>query len=179
MFDPKERKKGNYMNKKIKIMVFTEGTLIMHANALNKKRKDIVDQVKKRDTSVHNFQTYIPIGSAPKKLKLWTSQSIDLIYLTSRTKQNQIDQIKDVLIKYNFPKAKLLFRKPDQNYSDVVEKEEPDILIEDDCESIGGKKEMAITYVKPLIRSKIKSIPVKEFEGIDHLSDKVEDLFNV
>jgi len=167
------------MNKKIKLMVFTEGTIIMHSNAANKKRKDIINQVKKRDTSVHNFQTYIPIGSAPKKLKQWASQSIDLIYLTSRTKQNQIDQIKDVLIKYNFPKGKLLFRKIDQNYSDVVEKEEPDILIEDDCESIGGKKEMAITYVKPLIRSKIKSIPIKEFDGIDYLPNKVEDLFYI
>jgi len=160
-------------------MVFTEGTIIMHNNAFNKKRKDIIDQVKKRDTSVHDFKTYIPIGNASKKLKLWSTQSIDLIYLTSRKKQNQIDQIRDVLIKYNFPKGKLLFRKQNEEYKDVVEKETPDVLIEDNCESMGGKKEMAITHVRLLIKNKIKSIPIREFEGIDHLPEKVEDLFYI
>jgi hypothetical protein len=167
------------MNKKIKMMVFTEGTIIMHSNALNKRRKDIVDQVKKRDRSVHDFKSYIPIGCAPKKLKIWEKQSIDLIYLTSRKKQDEVNQIKDVLKKYDFPNGKLMFRKKDQEYKDVAEKEEPDILIEDDCESIGGKSEMAITFIKPLIQSKIKSIPLKEFQGIDQLPDKVDDLFYV
>lgn len=45
----------------------------------------------------------------------------------------------------------------------------PDILIEDDCESIGGEKEMVYPHIKDELKSKIKSIVVKEFEGIDHL----------
>ncbi len=52
----------------------------------------------------------------------------------------------------------------------------PDVLIEDDCESIGGAGEMVITHVKPEIKTKIKSFAVKEFEGIDHLPDKVFEL---
>jgi len=52
----------------------------------------------------------------------------------------------------------------------------PDILIENDCESIGGQKEMTITFVKPRVKQKIKSIVVKEFQGIDHLPDSINSL---
>ena len=49
-------------------------------------------------------------------------------------------------------------------------------MIEDDCESIGGEKEMTITFVKSEIKQKIKSIIIKEFNGIDHLPDNVEEI---
>ena len=49
-------------------------------------------------------------------------------------------------------------------------------LIEDDCESIGGEKEMTITFVKPEIKQKIKSIVVKEFSRIDDLPNEVSNL---
>ena len=52
----------------------------------------------------------------------------------------------------------------------------PNFLVEDDCESIGGINEMVITNVKPEIKKKIKSIPIKEFGGIDYLPDKVSKL---
>jgi hypothetical protein len=42
-------------------------------------------------------------------------------------------------------------------------------LIEDDCESIGGEKEMVYPYIKKELKSKIKSVIIKEFEGIDNL----------
>lgn len=66
-------------------------------------------------------------------------------------------------------------REPDDDYIDVVERilPLPDILIEDDCESIGGEKEMAYSSLKPELRTKIKSIPVKEFFGIDDLPDEL------
>ena len=52
----------------------------------------------------------------------------------------------------------------------------PDILIEDDCESIGGEKEMTITFIKPEVRQKIKSVVIKEFGGIDYLPDDFQEL---
>ena len=52
----------------------------------------------------------------------------------------------------------------------------PDFLIEDDCESIGGEKEMTITFIKPEIKEKIKSVVVKEFGGIDYLPDNLDEL---
>lgn len=51
----------------------------------------------------------------------------------------------------------------------------PDVLVEDDCESIGAEQ---ITYpqIRPDLRSCIKSIVVPEFGGIDHLPDSLRDL---
>jgi len=49
-------------------------------------------------------------------------------------------------------------------------------LIEDDCESIGGMEEMTIINIKPDLKKKIKSVVVKEFEGIDHLPDDLKNL---
>ncbi len=38
---------------------------------------------------------------------------------------------------------------------------------------------MTITYVRKGIREKIKSIVVKEFGGIDHLPDNLDELKNI
>ena len=54
-----------------------------------------------------------------------------------------------------------------EQYSEIVEQLKPDILIEDDCKSIGGQKEWCITNVKDELKVKIKSVIVPEFEGID------------
>lgn len=98
------------------------------------------------------------------------------MYLTSRRKPDEIKQIQSVLKKFKFPEGQLLFRRKKEEYKDVVERIIPDILVEDDCESIGGIDEMATTHVKPGIKKRIKSVPVKEFGGIDHLPDKISDL---
>ena len=103
-------------------------------------------------------------------------QGAEIVYLTSRRKPKEIKMIQGILDKYEFPKGKLLHREGDENYNDVAERVIPDILIEDDCESIGGEKEMTITFVKPEIKRKIKSICVKEFGGIDHLPDDFHKL---
>jgi len=108
----------------------------------------------------------------------WENDGAKILYLTSRRKPEEIKQIQDVLKKYNFPDGQLLFRQKDEEYKDVVERVIPDILIEDDCESIGGIDEMTITHVKPEIKKKIKFIPVKEFSGIDHLPDKISKLMS-
>jgi hypothetical protein len=47
----------------------------------------------------------------------------------------------------------------------------PGILIEDDCESIGGEPEMTFPQLQPELQASITSIVVKEFGGIDHLPD--------
>jgi hypothetical protein len=156
-----------------KLLIFTEGTILMHKNAKGLKRKDIIKQVKEKETSVKNYFSYIPIRNAVKKLKLWKKQGINIAYLTSRKKKTEIKAIKNVLIKYHFPKGKILSRKTNQSYSKLAEEFKPDILIEDNCESIGGKKEMTITYIKPNIKKNIKHITIKEFGGIDKLPNKL------
>jgi len=160
----------------MKILVFVHGTIIMHKSAEGKTREERVKQVINKDQSVHDYFSYIPIGNAVKKIKSWQSQGAEILYLSSHEITEDVEKDKFVLDKYNFPKGQVFYRQNKETYKNIAEKIIPDVLIEDDCESIGGEKEMTITFVKPEIKKKIKSIIVKEFEGIDHLPDNIDDL---
>jgi|TARA_Y100000294_G_scaffold4445_1_gene4549 hypothetical protein len=160
----------------MKILIFTEGTIIMHKNAVCHTRDEIVQQVENEEKSVPDYKSYVPVGNAVKKLQNWKNDGAEILYLTSRKKSEEIQQIQNVLKKFKFPDGQLLFRQKDEEYKDVAERIVPDALVEDDCESIGGIDEMTITHVKPEIKKKIKSIPIKEFGGIDHLPDKISAL---
>jgi hypothetical protein len=162
----------------MKILIFTEGTIIMHKNAEGLKRKEIIKQVKEKENSVKDYGNYIPIGGSIEKLNLWKKQGAEIVYLTSRKVSQEINQIKQVLKKHNFPKGDLFFRKEGEEYKDVAERINPDVLIEDDCESIGGIKEMTITFIKPKIKKAIKSIQVKEFAGISKLPNNFKSLLD-
>src|SRR3989344_6544125 len=147
------------------ILIFTEGTIIMHKNAVCHTRDEIIKQSKGffglfRDKSIHDYKSYIPIGNAVKKLQNWKKDGAEILYLTSRRKKEEVDQIQNVLKKFNFPDGQLLFRRKNEEYKDIAEGVIPDILVEDDCESIGGINKMTITHIKPEIKNKIKSIPV-------------------
>jgi len=150
----------------------------MHKAGVGLKREEIVKQVENQEASVKDYSNYIPIGNSVKKLESWKKQGAKVFYLTSRKSKTEIAQIKKVLKKYYFPEGELLFRKTNEDYKDVAERIMPDILIEDDCESIGGIKEMTITNVKPEIKKRIKSLAIKEFGGIDNLPDKLDLLYN-
>jgi hypothetical protein len=80
------------------------------------------------------------------------------------------------LLQYKFPGDSIYYRTGREKYKDIVETVRPDILIEDDCRSIGGRWQMAITRVKKDIIPPIRSIVVKEFKGIDYLPDGLDDL---
>ncbi|MCJ7793134.1 MAG: hypothetical protein MUP45_04105 [Candidatus Marinimicrobia bacterium] len=161
----------------MKILTFTEGTILMPLSALGLSRKERVEQSKRKEKKVYDFANHLPIEKAVKKLQTWKNQGVKIFYLTSRTLTTQIKDISNVLKKYQFPDSQnLLYRQKGEKYKDVAEKMMPNILIEDDCESIGGKKEMTYTYIKPKLKKKIKLIAVKEFGGIDHLPDKLEEL---
>ena len=162
----------------MKILIFLHGTTIMHKSAVGHTREEIVKQVVKEDKSVHDYVSYVPVGNAVKKLKIWKKQGAEILYLSSHETIEDIEKDKFVLKKYDFPDGHVLFRQNGEQYKDVAEKIMPDILIEDDCESIGGKDEMTITHVKPELKKKIKSIVVKEFSGIDHLPDKISALLD-
>jgi hypothetical protein len=157
----------------MKIMVFTEGTIIMHRGGIGYTREEISRQVVEKEKSIFDWPSYVPISNAVKKLKIWKNQGAEILYLTSRTRPDEVEGIRGVLKKYDFPVGQLLFRQEGQQYKDVAGNIIPDVLVEDDCESIGGIGEMTITLVKPEIRESIKSITVKEFGGIDHLPDEI------
>ena len=149
------------LDKTIKIMIFTEGTILGPRNIFQH----------------FNHAKYIPIKNSVKLIKSWQQQGAEITYLTSRRKEKHVHEIKDLLLKNHFPGQYLFYREEGQKYKDIVELVIPDILIEDDCRSIGGKWQMTITYVKPEVKDKVKSIIVKEFEGIDNLPLNVTELF--
>lgn len=162
----------------MKILIFLHGTSIMHRSALGKSREDRVRQVRENDPSVVRYEEYIPVGNVIDKINGWLSQGAEITYLSSHRAGADVEKDRYVLKKFNFPSGVVSYRKEGESYSDIAEEIVPDILIEDDCQSIGGKKEMTYTYIDPEIKRKIKSIPVKEFGGIDHLPDDLEDLMN-
>ncbi|NMB69703.1 DUF3850 domain-containing protein [candidate division WWE3 bacterium] len=154
---------------KKKILIFTEGTILMPASGKNLSREERVKQVINNEKSAHDFKGYIPIGNSVQILNEWVKNSCEIYYLTSRTTIDEITDIQNVLIYNRFPSGTLLFRHNGENYSNVAEKLIPDILIEDDCESIGGEIEMTYPNLSPEIKAKIKHYSIKEFGGIDHL----------
>ncbi len=78
-----------------------------------------------------------------------------------------------VLKRCGLPKGVIYHRVPEQNYQNLVEQIQPlpDVLIEDDCESIGGETEMIYPQLSSEAKKKIRLVIIKEFEGIDHLPD--------
>ena len=141
------------------IMLFVEGTIIKPKSWF----------------SLYNHNAYIPIGNAVKIIKAWQQQGANIIYCTSR-KKSQADDIATLLKGYGFVGSSLVSREPKESYKDIVEMLRPDILIEDDCKSIGGAWQMCITKVNKEIGEKILSIVVPEFKGIDNLPADIEQL---
>ena len=112
----------------------------MHKSTENKTREERVKQVINGEPSVHDYTSYVPVGNAVEKLKSWQSQGADIFYLSSHETAEDVEKDKSVLEKYGFPKGQILYRQNGESYKDIAEKNIPDVLIEDDCESIGGGK---------------------------------------
>lgn len=156
--------------------MFTEGTILKHRSGVGRAREEIVKQVQNHESSVRDYDTYVPIGNAVEQLTAWQKQGADLFYLTSRRTPTEIHAIQNVLLRYHFPHGNLEFRKEGESYSDVAERLLPDVIIEDDCESIGGESEMTYPKIRNDIKDNIKSVVVKEFGGIDNLPEKFSEL---
>jgi hypothetical protein len=163
----------------MKIMVFLHGTIIMHKNAIGQTREERVKQVlDRRDGSLTDFASYVPVHNAAKKLQTWQEQGAEIFYLSSHRRAEDVEIDKAILGNHDFPDSQVFFRQSGEQYNDIAERVLPDILVEDDCESIGGEKEMTFPHIKPEQKAKIKSIVVKEFGGIDHLPDDITELMD-
>ena len=162
----------------VKILIFLHGTSIMHRNAKGLAREESIRQVMEGDESINDYASYIPVGNAVEKLHRWKGQGARICYLSSHKNADNVERDKFVLKKYAFPDGQIFYRRNIEEYKDVVERIRPlpDVIIEDDCESIGGKVEMVYPNLRQELKSKIKSIVVKEFGGIDYLPDRISEL---
>ncbi len=163
----------------MRILVFLHGTCIMHKNALGLSREQIIRQIiEDIDESISDFTAYIPIGNVVKKLTSWYNQGAEILYLSSHLTLENVKKDEKVLIKYKFPKGPIFYRNEEKDWNVSIKEAKPDLIIEDDCESIGGKYQMTYPNLEPELRSKISSIVIKEFAGIDHLPDDIRKLTN-
>lgn len=132
----------------MRILVFLAGTTLMHANAAGHSREERVQQVKLRQ-NLGGIESYIPVGDAVRKVRAWQQQGAEIVYLSPA---RRIEQTPDVLARHGFPDGPVAFRSPGETWQDVVARIQPDILIEDDCESIGGEAEMTFPQLQPELR---------------------------
>jgi len=162
----------------MKILVFTEGTLLVHRDWVGLSREEMVSRVKAASGAQESqdWNAQVPVGRAEEKLRAWQRQGADIAYLTSRRKPDEVKVIGEVLHRHKFPAGALYFRGEGERYSDVAARVLPDVLVEDDCESIGGEAEMTYPHIWPELRARIRSVVVPEFGGIDHLPDSLEKL---
>ena len=135
-----------------KIMIFIEGTTFYTRPVL----------------FLFSRYGYRPIGKAREIINALYEQGNE-IYLCSYVRDSRSRFIRKIMDHYGVRYTDILCRNNKESYSDLVEQLCPDILIEDDCSSIGGEKKWCITGVNGVIRANIKSVIVREFGGIDHL----------
>ena len=161
----------------MRLLIFLHGTAIMHPGGIGRTREERVAQVRTgADPALHNYAAYVPVGGAAAKLQSWREQGAHIAYLSSHRHPDDVAKDAFVLQENGFPPGHVLARGPGESYGDVAGQQMPDILIEDDCESIDGAAEITYPQIRPDLRARIKSIIVPEFGGIDHLPDSLDAL---
>jgi hypothetical protein len=150
----------------------------MHPGAVGKGREQRVAQSRSGGgLGLHDFAAYVPIGGAAAKIRAWAEHGAVISYLSSHRDPTDVETDAAVLRRHGFPPGPLLARGPGESYGQVVERAMPDVLVEDDCESI-GREEIAYFQLRPDVSSRIVSIIVPEFGGIDHLPVSLDELMH-
>lgn len=150
----------------------------MHGEGLGVTREELVRQSRERTASVFDLASYVPIGQALPKPWHWQAQGPRIAYLGPSRKPENMAKNEQLLWHLGFPPGTLHHRGPDETYAMVVERVGSDVLIEDDCESIGGAAEMATPHLSPEARTHFKATVVPEFGGIDRLPDDPAQLLS-
>lgn len=97
----------------INILVFTEGTILMHLSGKNVNREERVRQSKmvwiqkikrllKFNTkvvfgSIEDYKNYIPVGNSVEKINKWKEQGVEIFYLTSKKIKNRFRKMNNLL----------------------------------------------------------------------------------
>ncbi len=139
----------------MRILVFTEGTILDDRDG---------------DTE------WKMIGNAPSKLREWRAHGATILYLSSKRNSDSLAKVREALRKGVAPEGELFFRRGNEHYGQTAERAAPDVIVEDDCASIGGQAEMTYPKLGSDSKAKIKSVVIPEWGGIDHLPDEPRKL---
>ena len=118
-----------------------------------------------------------PVASegAVEKLRAWDRAGAEIVYLSARRTPEGQREDADALERLGFPRGRVLSRANGESYGDVAARERPDVVVEDDCESIGAA-EMTYPQLPAELRARVRSVVVPEFGGLAHLSDDPRQL---
>lgn len=156
--------------------MFLHGTTIMHAAGLGRARTERVRQVLDAHPTVADFASYVPIENAPQTLAEWVRQGAEIVYLSSHRRPEGVAADRLVLRRYGFPTGAVVFRTREESYADVVARVAPDVIVEDDCESIGGTAQMTHPRLPAPFQDDVVSVVVPEFGGIDSVAERVSEI---
>jgi hypothetical protein len=121
----------------VRLLVFLHGTVLMHSGAIGVTRAERVAQVRAGHPTISDYAAYVPVDGAVAKLHRWEDAGAQIDYLCSHRNPDGVALDAFVLRMHGFPPGRVLARQPGESYGDVAGREAPDVLIEDDCESIG------------------------------------------
>jgi hypothetical protein len=156
----------------MRIGVFLHGTAIMHAAAARVQRDERVQQVRHREPSVRDFAAYVPTPGSVEKLVAWQRCGATIVYLSSHRRHDSVRADESVLGRYGFPVGAVYWRREGEEYGSLVERLGLDVLVEDDCESIGGTAQTCAAQLSPAGRQSVRCIVLPEFSGLSDLPDE-------
>jgi hypothetical protein len=148
----------------------------MHAAAAAVGRSERVDQVRRRDPTVRAFDSYVPTPGTVQKLVAWSERGAALFYLSARRRRRELDDDEMVVRRSGFPPGPVCGRRGEETYGELVERLELEVVVEDDCESIGGAAQTIAAQLTPSQRVSIRCIVVPEFIGLGMLPDDPHEL---
>ena len=146
----------------------------MHRSAVGRPRAERIRQVREREASVSDFASYVPTEGTVARLAGWAASGAEIAYLSSHRRTVDVAADEVVLRAHGFPPGPVLHRRPGESYADVAARAGADVVVEDDCESIGGAREMVVP--DPARAPGLRAVMVPEFGGLAHLPDSPASL---
>lgn len=153
------------------ILIFLHGTSIMHAAGQHVSREECVRQVRDGEPSVRDYRSYVPTPGAVEKVEAWCRHGASVAYFSSHRREEDIAADQVVLRRHGFPEGPVHARQSGESYGAAVERLHPDLVVEDDCESIGGAPETIASQLTAAAARKICCLAVLEFAGLGALPD--------
>jgi hypothetical protein len=163
----------------MKILVFLHGTAIMHQAANSVAREERVRQVRERDPSVQDFGSYVPTPGAVEKIAEWHRRGATVEYFSSHRNEDDVQTDQEVLRRHAFPNGPVHSRAPGESYGVAAERLNPDVIVEDDCESMGGAPETIAARLRPAASRSVACLVLPEFVGLEGLPDDPSQLLEL